>query len=153
MFMIWILLQFLVETCKTQIFQGVWNFGSASGNHMTLVSGLRSLALVSWRSLKIENSHPDASGAADAVEKSHQYICPWFPTPLKSWVAVTSVSSSASQGVFASQVLIARSNNFCSLEPRHIQHSRCNTLRSLNGEDKEHRHKFTWRVYLQLGAS
>ena len=33
---------------------------------MTLVSGLRSLALVTWQSVKIENSHRDASGAADA---------------------------------------------------------------------------------------
>ena len=68
--MIWILLQFLVERCDKQIFKVVWNDGSASGNHVTLVSGLRSLALVSWRSLKIENSHPDASEAADAPEAS-----------------------------------------------------------------------------------
>ena len=65
MTMIWILLQFLVEKCKLQIFKGVWNDGSASGNHVTPVSGLRSLALVSWRSLKTGNSHPDASEAAD----------------------------------------------------------------------------------------
>ena len=37
---------------------------------MTLVSGLRSLALVSWRRLKIESSHPDASEAADAPQAS-----------------------------------------------------------------------------------
>ena len=37
---------------------------------MTLVSGLRSLALASWRSLKIENSHPDALEGADALEAS-----------------------------------------------------------------------------------
>jgi len=70
MTMIWILLLFLVERCETQIFKVVWNDGSASGNHVTLVSGLRSLALVSWRSLKIENSHPDASEAADAPQAS-----------------------------------------------------------------------------------
>ena len=30
---------------------------------------------------------------------------------------------------------LVRSNNLYSLEPRHIQHSRCNTLHSLNAED------------------
>ena len=74
MTMIWIFLQFLVERCKTQIFKGVWNDGSASGNHVTLVSGLRSLALVSWRSLKTGNSHPDASEAADAPRSKNIII-------------------------------------------------------------------------------
>ena len=51
--------QFLVEMCKTRIFEGVWNDGSASGNHVTLVSGLRSLALVTCH----------ASGAADTFHE------------------------------------------------------------------------------------
>ena len=55
--MIWLPLRFLLEKCKTQILTNVWNDGSASGNHVTLVSGLRSLPLVTWRSLKIEYSH------------------------------------------------------------------------------------------------
>ena len=45
--------------------------------------------------------------------------------------------------------ILARTNNFYFLEPRHIQHSRCNTLHSLDTENKQHRHKFIWRVYLQ----
>ena len=75
MTMIWIPLQFLLESCKTQMLEGVWDDGSASGNRVTLVSGLRSLALVTWRSLKIEHPHCDASEAADTFQEW------WFPIP------------------------------------------------------------------------
>jgi len=61
MTMIWIPLQCLVEKCKTEIFQSVWNYGSASGNHVTVGSP----ASIRWPWLH-------------AVEKFHQYICPGF---------------------------------------------------------------------------
>ena len=84
MTMIWIPLQFPVGSCKTQMLEGVWDDGSASGNCGTLVSGLRSMALVAWRSLKIEKPHCDASEAADTCQEW------WFLIPpLKSWVALT----------------------------------------------------------------
>ena len=148
MTMIWIFLQFLVERCKTQIFKGVWNDGSASGNHVTLVSGLRSLALASWRSLKIENSHPDASEAADAPQASDcicgqkMFVHGSLSPPLIEELSGTNVLSQAAlaSAFFPYKCfMVARSNSL--------------TLHSLNTEKKEHRHKFIWRVYLQLGAS
>ena len=148
MTMIWILLQFLVERCKTQIFKGVWNDGSASGNHVTLVSGLRSLALASWRSLKIENSHPDASEAADAPQASdcicgqkkfvHGSLSP-FDWRVEWRYNVLSQAALASAFFPYKCFMVAKSNNL--------------TLHCLNTENKEHRQKFIWRVYLQLGAS
>ena len=43
--------------------------------------------------------------------------------------------------------ILATSNNLCSLGPRHIQHSRCNTLRSLNTENKEY--IYSWAYHRQ----
>ena len=61
-------LQFLVEKCKKQIFKNVWIDGSASGDWRPCDTGLRSLALVSWRGLRIAHSHREASEAADTLQ-------------------------------------------------------------------------------------
>ena len=167
--MIWILLQFLVEGCKTQIFKGVWNDGSASGNHVD--TGLRPPFLGLGFMAKLENwklpswcfrgSWRPSGLIAYAVKKPHYYLCPWFPIPpLIEELSGTNVLSQAALAgaIFLYKCsMVARSNILYpnSPEPKHIQHKycRCNTLRSLGREKKEHRHKFIWRVYLQLGAS
>ena len=78
------LCNFSWKAVKSQMLEGIWDDGSASGNCVTLVSGLRSMALVTWRSLKIEKPHCDASEAADTCQEW------WFPIPpFKSWVALT----------------------------------------------------------------
>ena len=61
-------LQFLVEKCNTQIFKNVWIDGSASGDWRPCDAGLRSLALVAWRGLRIAHSHREASEAADTLQ-------------------------------------------------------------------------------------
>ena len=64
----WLHLQFIVEKCKTQIFKNVWIDGSASGDWRPCDTGLRSLALVSWRGLRIAHSIREASEAADTLQ-------------------------------------------------------------------------------------
>ena len=68
---------------------------------------------------------------AHAVKKSHYYLCPWLPIPpLKSWVALTfCLKQCEPVRLFVHKwFTLARPNNLYSLELRHIQHSRCNTL-------------------------
>ena len=86
------------------------------------------------------------------ISSKYYSTVPYPPREELSGTNVLSQAALASAFFLYKCFMVARSNNLCSLGPRHIQHSRCNTLHSLNTENKEHWHEFIWRVYLQRWA-